>query len=298
MGYRLPLVTSVALFLLLIAGSLVVGLKAGLACPDWPLCHGKLIPPLEGKVLVEYFHRLLSLCVSLLILWNVIVAWRKRKHDFLVARLTFLSIVLLVAVAGFGALNVILKLPPGFTAIDVAIANLLFGTFVFITALTFYQQKGGMNSPLKATLFKPALVGTLMVYTQLILGAFVEHSRAGLVVIQEQYRLLNVLIPSPTAAKVWMNVHLIATYGVVATLLWLMFQARSKRVFKKESKILAFLLASQLVVGFLTVYSDLAIYSTILHMALASLMFAVCIWITVQTWMEFMRRNRSIKGGN
>lgn len=286
MGYRLPLATSVAIFLLLIAGSLVVGLKAGLACPDWPLCHGRIIPPLEGKVLVEYFHRLLSLFVSLLVLWNVIVAWRKRKHSPIAARLTFFSIFLLIAVAGFGALNVILKLPPGFTAIDVALANLLFGTFVLIATLIFYQQKGGMEVPIKATLYKPALAGTLMVYVQLVLGAFVEHSRAGLIAIQEQYRLLNVLIPSPAAAKGWMNAHLIATYGVVAILLWVMFLARSKRVFKKESMMLAVLLGSQLVAGFLTVYSDLAVYSTILHMAVASLMFAVCIWITVQAWME------------
>jgi cytochrome c oxidase assembly protein subunit 15 len=291
MGYRLPLATSVAIFLLLIAGSLVVGLKAGLACPDWPLCHGKLIPPLEGKVIIEYFHRLLSLLVSLMILWNVIVAWRKRKHFPLAARLTFFSIVLLIAVAGFGAINVILKLPPGFTAIDVGIANLLFGIYVFITALTFYQQKGGLGFPLKATLYKPALTGGLIVFLQLALGAFVEHSRAGLIVIQEQYRLLNVLIPSPTAAKVWMNIHLIVTYGVVAILLRMIFLARRKGVFQQEQWILAVLLGSQLAVGFLTVYSDLAIYATILHMSLASLMFAVCIWITVQAWMESYSKN-------
>jgi len=291
MGYRLPLATSVAIFLLLIAGSLVVGLKAGLACPDWPLCHGKAIPPLEGKVIIEYFHRLLSLFVSFLILWNMVVAWRKRKVSPLAARLTFLSFILVLAVAGFGAINVLLKLPPGFTAIDVAIANLLFGTYILITTLTYYSAKGGLGFPVKATLYKPALAGTLVVYLQLVLGAFVEHSRAGLIAIEKQHELLNRLIPSPEAAKIWLNAHLLVTYGVVGIILWLLFQAKSKKIFKIESRILAILLGCQLAAGFLTVYSDLAVYSTILHMALASLMFAVCIWITVQAWMECIRNH-------
>jgi heme A synthase len=38
-------VTVGLLFLLLVWGNLVAGLKAGLACPDWPLCHGKVLPP-------------------------------------------------------------------------------------------------------------------------------------------------------------------------------------------------------------------------------------------------------------
>ena len=40
------------LFLLLVWGNLVAGLKAGLACPDWPLCHGKVLPPF--RVAISY----------------------------------------------------------------------------------------------------------------------------------------------------------------------------------------------------------------------------------------------------
>ncbi|HBI04545.1 MAG TPA: hypothetical protein DDY49_11015 [Paenibacillaceae bacterium] len=286
MGYRLPLATSVAIFLLLIAGSLVVGLKAGLACPDWPLCNGKVIPPLEGKVLVEYVHRLLSFLVSLMMLWNGIVAWRKRKSSPVPARLTFFSLFLLFAVAGLGAINVILKLPPGFTAIDVGVANLLFGTYVWITTLCYYKKKDLGEVKGKRALIKAGLAATLVVYFQLVLGAFVEHSRAGLIAIQEQYRLLNFLVPSPAVAKTWMNTHLIVTYGVVAMCLWVIFLGKSKNVFKKQRRLLALLLGFQMMVGFLTIYSQLAVYSTVLHMALASLMFGVCIWITVQAWVE------------
>lgn len=286
MGYRLPLVTSVAIFLLLIAGSLVVGFKAGLACPDWPLCNGKWIPPMEGKVLIEYAHRMLSLLVTLLMGWNGIVAWKHRKMAPLATRLTFFSFFLLLVVAVSGGINVLLKLPPGFTAIDVGVANLLFATYILITVL-LYEQKNAREKEKRALAaqFRPALVATCSVFVQLVFGAFVEHSKAGAIMIQGQYRLLNVIISSPYVAEVMVNLHLIATYGVVASILWLVFRSVQKKVLKWQRRILSLLLALQMVAGFLTFYSKLALFSTVIHLALASLLVAVCVWITVQTKM-------------
>ena len=64
---RLGLSTSLAIFVLIVIGSVVRTTGSGLACPDWPLCQGRLIPPLQFNVLIEWLHRTLALVVSLML---------------------------------------------------------------------------------------------------------------------------------------------------------------------------------------------------------------------------------------
>ena len=51
---------ALATWLLMAVGSATRVMNAGLACPDWPLCYGQLIPSqqMNLQVFLEWFHRL------------------------------------------------------------------------------------------------------------------------------------------------------------------------------------------------------------------------------------------------
>ncbi len=59
-------ITAAATFVLLLLGAGVVANGAGLSCPGWPLCGGRVVPVFSGVVVVEWSHRVGALVVTAL----------------------------------------------------------------------------------------------------------------------------------------------------------------------------------------------------------------------------------------
>jgi len=110
MAARLAWAAVIAVFFLMTFGNVVSATGSGLACPDWPLCHGSVIPPLRLDVLIEYSHRLAALAATVLIVATTVLALRGTRAPGL-RRLAWLLPTLLAVQIALGGITVLLKLP-------------------------------------------------------------------------------------------------------------------------------------------------------------------------------------------
>ena len=99
----------VALVALVAIGGATRVMEAGLACPDWPLCYGRLLPgqQMNVQVFLEWFHRLDAFVVgvALLVFVGVGVALRRRLPTWL-PWMAALALGLVVFQGALGALTV------------------------------------------------------------------------------------------------------------------------------------------------------------------------------------------------
>lgn len=114
--------TCAATLVLIGVGVYVRATGSGLGCPDWPTCHGGVVPPGERQAVIEFTHRAAAAVVGLLAIATAALAWRSFRHAP-APRWAALATVPLVGVqGGLGALTVARELPPEIVATHLLLA--------------------------------------------------------------------------------------------------------------------------------------------------------------------------------
>jgi heme a synthase len=162
--------------MLMTIGNIVSATGSGLACPDWPLCHGRLIPPLRPDVLIEYGHRLTAAVTSVLLLATIILTIRRPRTSGM-RRVGIGLLILFVVQIGLGGITVLLRLPHLISTAHLVTALLILGGLVVLASRGGRPGSLGTSAPRIARLTGAGLAALLL---QLALGGYVRHSGAGL----------------------------------------------------------------------------------------------------------------------
>ena len=265
----------VATFLLIILGGVVRVTGSGLGCPDWPLCHGRVVPPLEFTALVEYSHRLVASLVTLLVAALGIYALAKFRHDRVLLTLGLAPIVLILAQAVLGGITVLTELSPTLVTAHMGLAAFLLGLLI-VGSIVASESPGDSERPFSTSpnnrgLWQLALFTALGIYALSLLGAYVRGSGAAAACLTWPLCHGDVLPSSGLA-----TVHMVHRFAAVAVgLLILVLVGRSWRHrgyhpwLAPISLLLGALFLAQVLAGAAMLWTSLSSYFRALHLALA-----------------------------
>lgn len=198
-------------------GGTVKAYGAGLACPDWPLCFGRLIPPLDGLVLLEWGHRLAVSILSVLSLVTAVAGLRAREGRGLWAWGSVVALGLLVLQAVLGGMTVIFKLNPFVDAMHMAVGTAFFSTWVVLAVSASLAERVAVGP--RPRLWLVPLVAALAAWATMVAGSFTKAAGAGLAC--RGWPLCNgQLIPSGELLVVVHFAHRLVALVAVLTILY------------------------------------------------------------------------------
>lgn len=168
----------VALVALVVIGGATRVMEAGLACPDWPLCYGVLLPgrQMNLQVFLEWFHRLDAFLVgiTLLVLLTVSV-WRRRRLPAWLPWATLVAVGLVAFQGVLGALTVTHLLASSTVTAHLATAFLL---VLLLSGINQCLSQAPLPVPRPGWWPVIAIVTTGLVFAQCVLGGLMASQWA------------------------------------------------------------------------------------------------------------------------
>lgn len=271
--HRYAVAVACSTFALIFVGGLVTSTGSGLSVPDWPLSFGQVFPRMEGGVLFEHGHRMVAATVGLLTVFLAIWLARAEPRAW-VRRLGYLAVGAVIVQGLLGGLTVLLKLPDAVSIMHAGLAQIFFcltTTIALVTSPRWDQVPPPRDDPGAVSARALALATVVLVYAQILLGALVRHTGAGLVIpdFPLAYGRLwpdvtNMLVAYQLAHRVGAALVLLAVGWSVAVTL-----ARHGEEPRLRRPALALIVVAsfQVFLGALTIWTRKAVIPTTAHVA-------------------------------
>lgn len=174
---------------LLYAGGFTTTIGAGMVFPDWPLSNGSLNPPgwtTDQAMMAEHGHRLLGATVGTLCIILCIWMWRSEKRSWL-RKLSYAALGLVIFQGLLGGARVLL-VNVDLAKVHGVVAQIFLCTLtaVAVGSSAWWKRIAAPADELGLskwnTLKTAGLVICLLTIVQLVLGAILRHSGAGLAI--------------------------------------------------------------------------------------------------------------------
>ena len=284
--HRFAVVTAGATFVLIFVGGLVTSTGSSLSVPDWPLSYGQFFPPMVGGVFYEHGHRMVAGTVALFTAALTLWTWREEPRAP-VRRLAAFALVAILLQAVLGGVTVLLRLPTAVSVSHAALAQAFFCLMVSLVVVTgrdWVSESRIGNAD--AWLARLTVATTGAVYLQLLLGAVMRHSGAGLAIPDFPLAYGRIV---PEIGSFAVGIHFAHRAG--ALLVALLVLATAARAFQARradprrtrlALLLVLLLGIQLTLGATIIWSRKAVLPTTAHVAVGAALLATSLVLALR----------------
>lgn len=299
---RLVKLTVVATLVLIVIGGVVRVSESGLGCGPpgsgthgWPLCHGQVVPFLEGSTLVEFSHRIAAGVVGLLIALVVWRAFRHLRERRWLVRGSVAAAVLVLAQAGLGGLTVENNLDEALVAAHLGLAMLLLGLLVALARLGQEPAEAATPSGAGPGLRALSVLAALLVLATIVVGGWMagteQEGVQGATVVSGAHLACGEEFPTclgrvmPFGISRLTDIHLthrVLMYLASAATLGLFVLARRRGVRSWPFAAAVGLLTIQVLLGALNVWLGKHAGLIVAHLTIGTLLWATLVQATMR----------------
>ena len=308
--HRYATLVAAASLVLIAAGGLVTSTGSGLAVPDWPTSYGYFMlsfpfSHMVGGILYEHGHRLIASTVGALTVLLAAWIWRVDPRRW-VKWLAVIAVAAVVLQGILGGVTVLYFLPAPVSISHAGLAQIFFGLVVSLALFTSpgwlrgYRAtgSGGRDSAPPVTpvtddqvLRRLAMATSVIIYAQILIGATMRHTGAGLA-IPDFPLAFGRVVPSDWNQPIF--VHFAHRLGALVTLAAILTTSghvwahhRSRKELTRPVLLLVALVVSQIALGGWTVLSGKAVAVNTAHVANGALVLVTSLVLTL--WAHHSR---------
>lgn len=282
---RLAAVTAALIYLLIVVGGIVRVTGSGLGCPDWPLCYGQVLPPPEIEAIIEFSHRFVAGVGGLFILATAFFAWRDYRRQRWISVPALAVIVLLAIQVPLGAVVVLTELEPLSVAVHLGMALLIFACALAVVVAA-YRPAGLPGDTLPPHFLRLLGAGIAVLFLLVTTGAIVVGEGASFSC--PDWPLCNGSLFPAADAPLPVILHLLHRYTVIIAGLVLalaivhaVYARRGMPGLYRWALLLGVLFVGQAGIGAAKIWTHLATFWRVLHLATAAGVWATLIVMAV-----------------